>query len=178
MDPRGPVEVVALRSDRQLAGFVLSNRWPESTEEWAEFLLLAVRFAAVPGMLEHSTVYRVREELPEDPQPGTVGLVIAEGPVVGEHAVAPAQFRSVPPGLVVLHPPNEPPTRDVVDGSTDTDVASGCVLLPGLPHLGLDHRAAWARSDRAGGRTETRTRSGLDPAGDVDTAVLALLIAA
>ncbi|ACQ79519.1 conserved hypothetical protein [Beutenbergia cavernae DSM 12333] len=174
MDPRGPVEVVALRAGHELAGFVLGNRWPDSTDEWAEFLLLAVRFAAVPGMLEHSTVFRVREELPEEPQPGTVGLVLAEGHVVGEHALAPAQFSPPPPGLVVLHPPNEPPTR----AAADRDVASGCVLLPGLPHLGLDHRAAWARSDRTGGVTETRTRTAVDPARDVDTAVLALLIAA
>lgn len=48
--------------------------------------------ASVPGMLPTSTVFRVREELPDEPAPGTVGLVLAEGPVVGENAVLPGQF--------------------------------------------------------------------------------------
>ena len=58
---------------------MLLGRWPDDTVEWAKFLVLAVRMAAVPGLLAGSTVFRVREELPEDPQPGAVGLVVAEG---------------------------------------------------------------------------------------------------
>ena len=73
------VEVSPFHAEGLLSGFLVSGRWPASTVEWARFLLLAVRVASVPGMLHTSTVFRVKEELPDDPAPGTVGLVIAEG---------------------------------------------------------------------------------------------------
>lgn len=47
-----PVEVSPFAGDdRQLSGFVVSGRWPASTREWAQFLALAVRLAAVPGLV-------------------------------------------------------------------------------------------------------------------------------
>ena len=92
------------------------------------------RVASVPGLLPMTTVFRVREELPDEPQPGTVGLVLAEGTLIGARALSPGQFSDPQPsGLLVLHPPSETkPSLPEYDG-----VASGCVLLPGLPHLGL-----------------------------------------
>lgn len=176
-DPRrqsGAVEISALHGRAGLAGFLVSRRWPASVDEWGEFLLMAVRIAAAPGMLEQSTVFRVREELPDDPMPDAVGLVIAEGPVLGDRALPPTPVDDhLPPGLVVLHPPGVLSRRAAAG-----DVASGCVLLPGLLYLGLDHRAAWAQADRAGTVSELRTRANVDPSSDVDTAVLAMLIAA
>lgn len=170
-----PVEVSPLQARGELSGFLVSGRWPASTTEWARFLLLAVRVASVPGMLHTSTIFRVREEVPDDPLPGAVGLVLAEGPVVGERAVLPGQFaQHQPPGLLVLHPPNEiRPSLPEQD-----EVASGCVLLPGVPHLGLDHRAAWVEADRRGTITQMISRSGINPYDDADTAVLALFLAA
>ncbi len=64
------IEVAPLQSDGILYGFLLSGRWPQDTVEWAKFLVLAVQMAAVPGLLPLSTVFRVREELPEHPQAG------------------------------------------------------------------------------------------------------------
>ena len=169
------VEVSPFQARGQLGGFLVSGRWPANTVEWARFLLLAVRMATVPGMLPTSTVFRVREELPDDPVPGAVGLVLAEGPVLGENAVAPGQFaRHQPPGLLVLHPPSE--IRPSLPDSDD--VAAGCVLLPGIPHLGLEHRAAWVEADRRGNITRMISRAGIDPYDDADTAVLALFVAA
>lgn len=169
------VEVAPFHAAGVLSGFLVSGRWPASTIEWARFLLLAVRVAALPGMLHTSTVFRVREELPDEPTPGTVGLVLAEGPVVGENAVLPGQFAFCqPPGLIVLHPPSEiRPSLPEYD-----EVASGCVLLPGLPHLGLDHRAAWVEADHHGNVTSMISRAGINPDDDADTAVLALFLAA
>lgn len=172
----GPVEVSPFQAQGGLLrGFMVSGRWPDSTLEWAKFLVLAVRVASVPGMLPVTTVFRVREELPDDPQPGAVGLVVAEGPIVGEHAVMPGQFAAhQPPGLLVLHPPSEiRPSLPEFDG-----VASGCVLLPGLPYLGLDHRAAWVEADHQGNVTSMVSRAGIDPNQDADTAVLAMLLVA
>ena len=169
------VEVSPLQAQGMLSGFLVSGRWPDNTVEWARFLLLAVRMASVPGLLPASTVFRVREERPETSLPGAVGLVLAEGPVMGDNAVLPGQFAEhQPPGLIVLHPPHEiRPSLPEQD-----DVAAGCVLLPGIPHLGLEHRAAWVEADRQGNIARMVSRAGIDPSQDADTAVLALFLAA
>jgi hypothetical protein len=169
------VEVSPLRADGCLRGFMVSGRWPESTREWTQFLVLAVRMAAVPGLLATSTVFGVHEDTPEDPAPGAVGMVIAEGPVLGEGAVCPGRFGlHQPPALLMLHPPAETtPSLPECRG-----VASGCVLLPGIPYLGLAHRAAWVEAEPGGAVTGLVSRDGVDPNKDPDTAVLAMLLSA
>ena len=171
---RPSVEVAPLQSEGSLYGFMLIGRWPQDTVEWAKFLVLAVQMAAVPGLLPYSTVFRVREELPEPAQVGAVGLVIAEGQLLGDHPLRPGQFSAhQPPGLIVLHPPSS-----TLPSVPDYDVASGCVFLPGLPHLGLDHRAAWVEADIDGTVTLLVSKVGIDPLGNADTAALAMLLAA
>ncbi|MDQ1293450.1 MAG: hypothetical protein QG608_1331 [Actinomycetota bacterium] len=160
---------------RSLRGFVVSGRWPASTKEWAQFLALAVRLAAVPGLVPTTAVYRSVDDVPQNPQPGTVGLVTLAGPVLGDGAPAPGHFASgAPSALILLHPPTEStPSTPEAQGA-----ASGCVLLPGLPHLGLDHRAAWVEAEADGTVTRLVSQVGVDPAQDPDTAVLAMLLAA
>lgn len=157
-----------------LQGFVISGRWPDSTKEWAQLLALAVRVASLPGLLPTSTVFGVREDVPDDPQPGTVGLVVAEGPVLGASAITPGLFgEHQPPALIMLHPPSETTSSlPECEGS-----ASGCVLLPGIPHLGLEHRAAWVEAEADGTVVTMISRLGIDPISDPDTAVLAMLLA-
>ena len=92
VDPSTRVGVSPFHAAGSLQGFVISGRWPDSTKEWAQLLALAVRVGAMPGLLHTSTVFGVREELPDDPAPGTVGIVLAEGPVLGDEAVAPGAF--------------------------------------------------------------------------------------
>lgn len=171
-----PVEVAPFAGgDRNLSGFVVSGRWPDSTREWAQFLALAVRLAAVPGLVPTTTVYRSIDDVPDDPQPGTVGLVTLAGPVLGEGAPLPGEFcEQAPSALILLHPPSEsrPSTPEAVGA------ASGCVLLPGLPHLGLEHRAAWVEAEADGTVTRLVSQVGVDPAMDPDTAVLAMLLVA
>lgn len=163
-----------MQSHGSLYGFMLIGRWPQDTVEWAKFLVLAVQMAAVPGLLPLSTVFRVREELPDRPQPGTVGLVVAEGQLIGDHPLRPGQFADAqPPGLLVLHPPSS-----TLGSVPEYEVASGCVFLPGLPHLGLDHRAAWVEADVDGTVTQMISKVGIDPQGNADTAALAMLLAA
>lgn len=169
------VEVSPLASDGQLGGFLVSGRWPESTTEWQQLLVLVVRFASVPGMLPLTTIFAVREEHLEADDIPAVGLIRAEGTVIGEEALEPGHFGPQQPmGLFAIHPP----TETVPDLPEHPDTASGCLLLPGLPHLGLDHRAAWAHVDQGGTVTRLHTRAGIDPWEDADTAVLAMLLAA
>ena len=171
---RSSIEVAPLQSKGALYGFLLLGRWPQDTVEWAKFLVLAVRMAAVPGLLPVSTVFRVREEVPEQPQPGAVGLVVAEGSLLGDHPLTPGQFADPqPPGLVVLHPPSS-----TFSSVPEYEVASGCLFLPGLPYLGLEHRAAWVEADVEGNVTQLVNKVGVDPQVNADTAALAMLLAA
>ncbi|GAA5046991.1 peptidase [Nocardia callitridis] len=175
MRTNDPIGITPFHAHGTLRGFIISHRWPDTTKEWAQVLVLAVRVASLPGLLTTSTVFGVREELPDDPEPDTVGLVIAEGTVLGEQALSPGKFAEhTPAALLMLHPPAE--TRPSLPECVG--VASGCVLLPGVPHLGLEHRAAWAEAESDGTVTSLVSRVGLDPISDPDTAVLAMLLAA
>src|ERR1700678_480138 len=133
-----PIEVAPFHSRGALKGFVISGRWPDSTKEWAQLLMVAVRVASLPGLLSTTTVFGAREELPDEPEPDTVGLVLAEGTVFGESAIQPGYFaQRQQRALLMVHRPSEtPPPLPECSGA-----ASGCVLLPGLPYLGLEHRA-------------------------------------
>lgn len=169
------VQIAPFHAGGALKGFVVSGRWPNSTKEWAQLLKVAVRVASLPGLLATTTIFGAREELPDRPQPGTVGLVLAEGTVVGDDAVPPGHFAGrQPPALMMLHPPSETtPSLPECSGA-----ASGCVLLPGLPHLGLEHRAAWVEAEADGTVTGMVSRVGVDPISHPDTAILAMLLAA
>lgn len=172
-DPR-TVEVAPLKAHGSLAGFLLLHGWPRDTVEWARLLVLTVRLAAVPGLLPASTVFRVSDGLTDDVHPGAVGIIMAAGRVTGEGALHPGDLaHPQPPGLIVLHPPGS-----TVASLKGYETASGCVFLPGLPHLGLDHRAAWVQADQAGTITQLVSRGDVDPYSDVDTAALASLMAA
>jgi len=103
-----PIGIAPFHSRGALKGFVISGRWPDSTKEWAQLLMVAVRVASLPGLLSTTTVFGAREELPDEPEPGTVGLVLAEGTVFGESAIQPGYFADhQPPALLMLHPPSE-----------------------------------------------------------------------
>jgi hypothetical protein len=170
----GSIEISPLQSQGSLYGFIVSGRWPQDMIEWSKILILAVQLAAVPGLVPTTTVYRVREDKP-DLTPSAVGLVVAEGSLIGDDALQPGQFArdEQPPGLFVLHPPAQ-----TIATVRDHEVASGCVYLPGLPYLGLDHRAAWVEADIEGTVTHLVSRGDLDPNTDADTAALAMLLAA
>ncbi|OBI03438.1 peptidase [Mycolicibacter heraklionensis] len=169
------IEVAPFHSRGELHGFVVFGRWPDSTKEWAQLLSLTVRVATMPGLLPTTTVFGTHEELPGQAGPGTVGLLLAEGTVIGESAISPGYFAGrQPSALLMLHPPSETiPSLPECRGA-----ASGCVLLPGIPYLGLEHRAAWVEAESDGTVTSMVSRVGVDPVSHPDTAVLAMLLAA
>src|SRR5215217_1354731 len=100
------VEISPFQGGGSLRGFVISGRWPGSTREWAQFLALAVRLAAVPGLVPTTPVFRAFENVPDDPHRGMVGLVTSAGPVLGDGPPGPGQFfQPAPHALLLLHPP-------------------------------------------------------------------------
>lgn len=159
------------RHDFSLAGFVLQGRWPAALREWVQLMALAARLATVPGVLPRSEIFRAIEELPEEPEPGTVGLIINHGPAFAQ--IRDDERIAPPPALFVLHPPAETNTSP---GYADT--ASGVLLLPGLPHIGLENQAIWVEVERDGTLARLVTASGVDQFADPDVAVLLNRIAA
>lgn len=132
------IEVAPFHSHGALHGFVVFGRWPDSTKEWAQLLSIAVRVASMPGLLATTTVFGTREELPDNPGPGTVGLLLAEGTVSGESAIAPGYFAGhQPSALLMLHPPSE------------------TILTAGMPRRGVGLRTA-ARTAPSGPGTPGR----------------------
>jgi hypothetical protein len=171
-----PVEISAFhRRDLSLAGFLLHGRWPDSTLEWSQVLALAVRVAAMPGLLRTTTVFRATEDRPAVGPDRAVGVMANAGPVLGEHAPGPGSLADPrPQALFMLHPPSEThASLPEADGA-----ASGVVWLPGLPELGLEHRAAWVEAEADGTVTRLVSAMHVDPWSDADLAVLATLVAA
>ena len=171
-----PIEVSPFHNrDLSLAGLLLHGRWPDSIREWAQVLTLAVRMAAVPGIVPTTEVFRARDDVSVSAEGEPVGVVACEGPAVGDAAPGPGAFQSAsPPALMVLHPPSE----TFVEFPEDEGAASGCLLLPGIPDLGLEHRAAWVQADASGNVSRLLRANAVDPMDDPDLAVLATLVAA
>lgn len=167
-----PIGLTPVRSEGELNGILISGRWPESTLEWTQTLVASVRIACRPGFLPTTTIFGVVEEHPEDDE--AVGMMVAVGNVVDDSFLEAGRFLINPPALFMLHPPSR--TRPSLPECSE--VASGCVLLPGLPELGLEHRAGWAEAEADGTVVTLRNQVGIDPNADPDTAVLAMLLAA
>lgn len=168
-----PIGLTPVQQDGQLNGILISGRWPQSTLEWTQTLVASVRIACRPGFLPTTTIFGVVEERPDD-DPDAIGMMVAVGNVFDDTFVEAGRFLTNPPALVMLHPPSQ--TRPSLPECSQ--VASGCVLLPGLPELGLEHRAGWAEAEADGTVVTLRNQVGLDPHTDPDTAVLAMLLAA
>ena len=163
------------REDFTLAGFVISGRWPRTTQEWTAFLAVTVGLAARPGHLRTTSIFHAVDDVPQDPDPDAVGMVMCAGPAIGDQAPRPGDLCAPQPtALIVLHPPAE-----TVPSTPEIPVAaSGAVLLPGVPHLGLEHRAGWAEAEPDGTVTKLISRVGINPIDDPDLAVLASLCVA
>ena len=81
--------------DGSLYGFMLIGRWPRDTVEWAKFLVLAVRMAAVPGCCRSApssgSARSCRTSRNRRRRPGRGG-----GPLIGDHPLVPGQFADPP----------------------------------------------------------------------------------
>ena len=55
---RQSIGLAPFHSRGSLKGFVVSGRWPDSTKEWAQLLMAAVRVASLPGLLSTTTLFR------------------------------------------------------------------------------------------------------------------------
>lgn len=166
--------------DGTLVGFTMSGRHPDSTAEWTAALIAMLHQIATEPALPASTVFHACETLrtPQQPDNGiaqinTLGTVPAELDACRNALQSPDC--PTPLALLVLHPPGLVPLPELEEpGSRPT--ASGALLLPGIPDVGLDHRAAWAAVDTAGSiqRLAFSTHASLNET--VDVAVLGALI--
>ncbi|HMS74409.1 MAG: peptidase [Gordonia sp.] len=169
-----PIGLTPFHEGGKLNGILISGRWPASTLEWTQTLVASVRIACRPGFLSTTTIFGVVEDHPTGAEPDAVGMMLAVGNVVDDTFLEAGRFLHNPPALLMLHPPSH--TRPSLPECSE--VASGCVLLPGLPELGLEHRAGWAEAEADGTVVTLRNQVGIDPGSDPDTAVLAMLLTA
>ena len=169
-----PIGLTPFHEGGKLNGILISGRWPASTLEWTQTLVASVRIACRPGFLSTTTIFGVVEDHPTGAEPDAVGMMLAVGNVVDDTFLEAGRFLHNPPALLMLHPPSH--TRPSLPECSE--VAAGCVLLPGLPELGLEHRAGWAEAEADGTVVTLRNQVGIDPGSDPDTAVLAMLLTA
>ena len=123
-----PIGLTPFHEGGQLNGILISGRWPASTLEWTQTLVASVRIACRPGFLSTTTIFGVVEDHPADAEPDAVGMMLAVGNVVDDTFLEAGRFLHNPPALLMLHPPSH--TRPSLPECSE--VASGCVLLPGL----------------------------------------------
>lgn len=185
-----------------LEGFTVHDRYPRDTAEWVNLLAVVVTHAAlhpvsvtrpllfaVLDLSDADSVEAFRDAEPHDRQTGLVRdddsaevsrpylRITALGPVADPAAEEPLRLVQ-PLGAAVLHPLgttriDDEEERDDVPGS-----AAGCLLLPGIPEVGLDHRAAWAAVREDGLVSRLTFTSHASPEVDPDVAYLATVMAA
>ena len=165
-----------LEKDGMLSGFNLLGRYPQTTSEWMMTLVSILHRVATSSTLPHSTLFAVNEQHEMQEQ------VVAD---ISELATLGADLQTCrrallnasgsPLALLVLHPAGATPEPDLEEPGAHPH-ATGALLLPGLPTLGLDHRAAWAAVDTTGSvqRMQFTTHAHLNET--LDLAVLATLI--
>ena len=124
-----PIGLTPFHEGGKLNGILISGRWPASTLEWTQTLVASVRIACRPGFLRATTIFGVVEDHPTGAEPDAVGMMLAVGNVVDDTFLEAGRFLHNPPALLMLHPPSH--TRPSLPECSE--VASGCVLLPGLP---------------------------------------------
>lgn len=145
---------------------------PQRTSDWMRTLVLALAYVATARPLATSTLYTA------EPGTGTVAAtLIPITPLVGD-TVASGELDdlSAMPGWVVLHPAGIVDTPDL-DEPDGLPLATGSLLLPGLPEIGLDHRAAWAAVDTTGQVAHMRYTGHATGSENVDLALLTALFA-
>lgn len=174
MDPQSPIGLTPVPLPGDRGGIVISGRWPDSTLEWSQTLVASIRIACRPGFLPVTTVFSVRERPPDGLDPDAVGVMVPVGAIGGDGMLQAEETVHNPAALLMLHPPGT--TRPSLPECTE--VGSGCVLLPGVPELGLGHRAGWAEADAHGTVVNLRNAIGVELDRDPDTAVLGLLLSA
>lgn len=177
------IRVVPQHDGVRLRGFSVLGRAPEDTVEWAHILLAMVHQVALhPVVLSSSAVF-VAVDVPADERPpaddadhALLVRVALLGPVAGPQAPVAGSVGALDPvGLAVVHPLG---AARSTHADTEAPVAAGCLLLPGVPQVGLDHRAAWAEVRDDGELAHIGSSAHADVTRDPDVAVLATLLAA
>jgi hypothetical protein len=184
-----------------LEGFTIHDRYPRDTTEWVNLLAVVVTHAAlhpvsvtrpllfaVLDLSDTDAVGSYRETRTDDVRAGLVEeeageasppfiRIAALGPVADPAAEEPLRIVH-PLGAAVIHPLGATRVDDEEDRDDVPGSAAGCLLLPGIPEVGLDHRAAWAAVREDGLVSRLTYTSHASPHHDPDVAYLATVMAA
>lgn len=145
---------------------------PQRTSDWMRALVDVLTYVAVRRTLTTSMLY-VAE--PGDTTAGLAVTLVPVAPLLTGLSPATVADLSAAPGWAVLHPAGTMPTPDLDEAGSEP-VAVGSLLLPGVPAIGLDHRAAWAAVDISGRVAHMRYTGHVNGSETLDLAVLAALL--
>lgn len=115
---------------------------PEKTSDWMRILVSVLTYVARTDIIHASMLYAAN---PGTHQNSTAAVFEPIAPTF-ELAAIQDQLEALPTtytAFVLLHPPGEETLPDL-DEPESLPAATGSLLLPGIPDLGLDHRATWA----------------------------------
>ena len=134
--------------------FMLAGRpVPQRTSDWMRLLVIVLSYVALRDPFVKSMFYIAQtpadhpdrfqqdsEPVPQQDMTAFFSPLAPVFPVSPQHVLyAPVEASA----LLILHPAGIQATPDLEEPD-GLPVAVGALLLPGMPQLGLDHRAAWA----------------------------------
>lgn len=144
---------------------------PTRTSDWMRALVDVVTYVAVADALRVSMLYAAD---PQEKHTNDVHLVRLL-PVAPALDLGKTQIPTDASALIMLHPPGQQDFPDLEEPDSHP-VATGTLILPGVPQIGLDHRAAWAAVDTVGRVAHMRFTTHARMNETVDVALLATLL--
>lgn len=115
---------------------------PERTSDWMRILVSVLSYVAKTDIIHSSMLYAANP----GPHQNSIAAVFEPIAPTFELGTVQDQLETLPStyaAFVLLHPPGEETLPDL-DEPEALPAATGSLLLPGVPDLGLDHRATWA----------------------------------
>lgn len=135
------------------ATFLLSGRpTPQKTSDWMRLLVIVLSYVALKDPFEQSMFYAAdtpayRETETDEGNEVYNGVTAVFHPLAPVFSLVstsrPVTTPATASAFLVLHPAGAHMHPDLEEPDS-LPVAGGALLLPGVPELGLDHRAAWA----------------------------------
>ena len=160
----GPgIHLQAFWEDDQLAGYAITGRRPADPSEWACVLASVLHHGVLhPRAIPHPTLFAIDDATDIDsPEPDLLAVVHPIGAVLEQDQLP--ELLMTPLAVAVAHPlPRYAPGER----------SHGCLLIPGMPQLGMSPQAAWASVAVTGEITQLRSRSDISVGLDVDLTVL------
>lgn len=148
---------------------VVDGGVPLCASDWMRAFMYALAYIATQSPLDVPTLY-----VAEPGQANITATLVPITPLVGG-SLPELDDMSTASGWAVVHPAGSIDVPEL-DEPNGFPIATGSLLLPGVPEIGLSHRAAWGAVDTAGRVANMQYTSRASGNETVDLAVLTALL--